>query len=216
MRQVKQITRSVFTKEEDLVLCNFVEQYGKDWKLISSLMINRNSRQVRDRYHYYLDPSIAKNPWTREEDFRLIELVGKYVRSWKKISESFEGRNEINVKNRWNYSLSKHYPENKRVAQENSILFNEQDNDQIISKFNIQEINYAKYPCLIGTENMKSNNHSLPLLEKNAHKSNLPLVHEKIFQKESFRAFHFYRDEDIEFSLFSIEPVQLSDFTEYL
>jgi hypothetical protein len=198
--KAKKITRATFTKEEDMLLFNFVNQYGEDWNFISSLMINRNPRQIRERYRFYLDPSISKAPWTREEDLKLIELIKQYRTSWKKIAESFEGRNEVNVKNRWKYYLSKHCSDFKTNVDD-EISINEDENDQIISKFNIHDNNVQDHFFSI---------------ENNKNYSNNSLIEEKVEQKKSDDIFRFYRDEDIELSLYSIEPVKLSDFIEFL
>jgi hypothetical protein len=38
----------------------------------------------------------------------------------EKISESFDGRDEVNAKNRWNDSLPKHYSDYASAPEENS------------------------------------------------------------------------------------------------
>jgi hypothetical protein len=117
MSQIKSIKRNVFTKTEDQILINFVHQYGENWELISSLM-NRKVRQVKERYNFYLNPSINHNPWNQEEDQQLIRLIEKHGKKWKTISEHFERRNEIQVKNRWNYTLSKHFSRTVEISDE--------------------------------------------------------------------------------------------------
>jgi hypothetical protein len=62
---------------------------------------------LNERYCNYLDPSIAKKQWTIEEDEKLMESVQKHGTQWRLISKSFEGRNAVNIKNRWYYYLSK-------------------------------------------------------------------------------------------------------------
>jgi hypothetical protein len=119
MSQTKNIKRNVFTKTEDQILINFVQQYGENWKIISSLM-NRNIRQVRERYNFYLNPSINNNPWTQEEDKQLKNLIEKHGKKWKIISQHFDGKNEIQMKNRWNYTLSKEFSRKvERSSEEN-------------------------------------------------------------------------------------------------
>jgi hypothetical protein len=201
MKQTMKITRATFTKEEDMLLLNYVEQYGEEWNLIASLMINRNPRQIRERYRFYLDPSISKTPWTREEDLNLIQLIHQYGTRWKKIAESFDGRNEVNVKNRWNYYLSKHCSDIKATNEIELFSMDEQDNDSIISKFNLQETIDQK-------DSQSAENQTLQL--------NDPLIEEQKDQQKSWDIFRFYKNEDIELRLFSIEPVKFSEFVEYL
>jgi hypothetical protein len=209
MAQVKKLKRSTFTKEEDRLLMNFVEHYGEDWNIIASLMIDRNSRQVRERYRYYLDPSITKDPWTKEEDLKLIELIEKYGSRWKKISESFAGRNEVSVKNRWNYYLSKHCSEHHPMLEKNSQDQENQNNDQIMILMD-DEIPYSP----IFHENTNQKTELIRFEENKAQITFSSMMEEKINHRKKAEFFPFYRDEDIELSLYSIEPLKLSDLFE--
>jgi hypothetical protein len=73
---------------------------------------------VKERYNFYLNPSINNNPWNQEEDQQLIRLIEKHGKTWKTISEHFERRNEIQAKNRWNYTLSKHFSRTVEISDE--------------------------------------------------------------------------------------------------
>lgn len=67
--------RSMFTYEEDNKLKCLVSYYGtKNWYLISELMPGRNARQCKDRWEKYLDPNINFQPFTQEEDRKLLYL----------------------------------------------------------------------------------------------------------------------------------------------
>jgi hypothetical protein len=68
-------------------------------------MINRNERQLSERYCNYLDPLIVKKSWTIEEDEQLMKLVKKYGTKWELISKSFDGRKGVNIKSRWYHYL---------------------------------------------------------------------------------------------------------------
>ena len=51
--------RAKFTKEEDEMLKNLVENFGdNNWQVISSKMPGRNSRQCRERWQNYLSPDV--------------------------------------------------------------------------------------------------------------------------------------------------------------
>lgn len=99
--------KSPFTCEEDKLLLQLVENYGKnDWKAISILMkkfnFNRNTRQCKDRYYHYLDPSIKQNfEWTKEEDDLLLNKVIEIGNKWKTMESFFPGRTEISLRNRF-------------------------------------------------------------------------------------------------------------------
>jgi myb proto-oncogene protein len=209
MTQVKKLKRSTFTKEEDRILLNFVQHYGEDWNLIASLMIDRNPRQVRERYHHYLDPSITKDSWSKEEDLKLIKLVGKYGSRWKKISESFDGRNEVSVKNRWNYYLSKHCSEYDSMLNENSQNQENQSNDQIMGLMDDEIISF-----LIFQENINQKTELTKFDGNEVQKNFSSMMEEKINHRKESGIFPFYRDEDIELSLYSIELLKFSDIFE--
>lgn len=46
-------------------------------------------------------PNISKEPWTLEEDLKLIELFNKHGKKWKKIAKQLKDRSENQVKNRY-------------------------------------------------------------------------------------------------------------------
>lgn len=100
--------RNHFTPEEDAALIEAVEKMGnKNWDQIKLSFPKRTKRQLRDRYQNYLNPTIQNNEWTDEEDILLERLVSRHGRQWAKIVEYFQGRTNINVKNR--YCSKAHY-----------------------------------------------------------------------------------------------------------
>ena len=93
-----------FTYEEDAKLRKLVNEYGeKSWDIIASHMKGRNIRQVHDRWVYYLSPNVCNSPWTDEEDEKLIHLTQELNGRWVQISKRFNGRNDTQIKNRWNF-----------------------------------------------------------------------------------------------------------------
>ena len=100
----KKRTNNKFTKEEDCRLRQLVNQYGEGcWDEISARMKTRNFRQCHDRWVYFLSPKINNSPWTLEEDKKLIKLVNELQGKWVRISKRFRGRNDTQIKNRWNF-----------------------------------------------------------------------------------------------------------------
>ena len=92
--------RTRFTKEEDERLKQLVScQDSPNWNEISRYMTNRTARQCRERYNNYLRPTLTNGPWTKEENELLIALYEKYGPKWSLISQSFNGRSSVNVKN---------------------------------------------------------------------------------------------------------------------
>ena len=64
-------------------------------------MENRTLRQCKERWFNYLQPGVNSNPWTKEEDIRLAEMVKNFGNSWSKIKQYFPRRTDVNIKNRW-------------------------------------------------------------------------------------------------------------------
>ncbi|OHT05992.1 DNA-binding protein reb1 [Tritrichomonas foetus] len=122
----KQI-RHKFTNEEDDKIAHLVEEHGRDWRLVASEMPGLNSRQCRERYVFYLDPTIANQEWSEEDMAKLTELVQEYGKTWTKITGFFPNRSVINVKNQWQKMMRhKHihveHPK-KRIEEEEAPFF---------------------------------------------------------------------------------------------
>lgn len=99
--QRKKIKRTKFTKKDDEILCSLVEKYGEnEWTLVAKHMTNKNSRQVRDRWKNYLNPTLNCNEWSYEEDGLLISKFNEFGPRWKKISLNFPNRSINSVRNR--------------------------------------------------------------------------------------------------------------------
>jgi hypothetical protein len=48
---------------------------------------------------------VKNPPWTDEQDELLSQKVRELGRRWQRIASFFDGRTDINVKNRWNHLL---------------------------------------------------------------------------------------------------------------
>jgi len=104
------IRRSKFSSLDDKKLSDLVASYGtRDWVKIASFMTTKSSRQCRERYIHYLDPMIKNDPWTKENDDRLLELFPTIGTRWKQYMIYFPGKSTISIKNRWS-SISRRKP----------------------------------------------------------------------------------------------------------
>ena len=104
----KKRTNKKFSAAEDRILRMLVRECGEyAWEEISGLMPGRNLRQCKNRWFYYLSPKISKDPWTEEDDKRLIELTMQLNGKWVQISKRFRGRTDTQIKNRWNFLKKK-------------------------------------------------------------------------------------------------------------
>lgn len=102
------LVKGSWTREEDQIILNFVQTNGdKDWAKLALLLNGRTGKQCRERFKNHLDPNLLKNPWTPEEDQKLIDLHSKFGNQWTRISSFFVGRTDNSIKNRWNSTLKK-------------------------------------------------------------------------------------------------------------
>ena len=93
-----------FTSEEDDLLRQLVQQFGKDWKRIAEYFPNKNNNQIGRRWREYLcyDSQTSNKNWTEEENKKLTDLFGVYGKNWKTIAKFFPNRNLDAVRQRWN------------------------------------------------------------------------------------------------------------------
>ena len=96
-----------FTEQEDIQLNNLVRQFGKNWNLISKLMVTRNPRQCRERWNNYINPELSNLPWTIEEDLLLAKIYAQTGPHWSKIGKYFPRRSDNSIRNRWHALLKR-------------------------------------------------------------------------------------------------------------
>ena len=98
--------REPFSGEDDIKLVMLVRIYGtNNWKRIANEFKNRNPRQCKDRWEYFICPSMNKNPWTKEEEDILVQKYQEYGSRWKVIAKFLPNRTHINVRNKMNKIL---------------------------------------------------------------------------------------------------------------
>ena len=101
-----------WSKHEDEQLIKAVNENGaKNWPYIATFLPGRNGKQCRERWLTNLSPDVNLEPWTAEEDLKLIHLHKKYQNKWSTMTSSFEGRSAIAIKNRWKYLLKRGVPQ---------------------------------------------------------------------------------------------------------
>ncbi|PAN21323.1 hypothetical protein PAHAL_3G433500 [Panicum hallii] len=81
------IKGGVWKNTEDEILKVAVMKYGKNqWARISSLLVRKSAKQCKARWYEWLDPSIKKTEWTREEDEKLLHLAKLMPTQWRTIA----------------------------------------------------------------------------------------------------------------------------------
>eukprot|EP01083_Nonionella_stella_P283330 964261_1 len=82
-----QIKGGVWKNTEDEILKAAVMKYGKNqWARISSLLVRKSAKQCKARWFEWLDPSIKKVDWTREEEEKLLHLAKIMPTQWRTIA----------------------------------------------------------------------------------------------------------------------------------
>ncbi|KAJ8908285.1 hypothetical protein NDN08_008376 [Rhodosorus marinus] len=81
------IKGGVWKNSEDEILKAAVMKYGKNqWARISSLLVRKSAKQCKARWYEWLDPSIKKTEWTREEEEKLLHLAKIMPTQWRTIA----------------------------------------------------------------------------------------------------------------------------------
>jgi myb proto-oncogene protein len=96
------ITRQHFSADDDAHLLDLVARYGtEDWGAIACHFPQRNVRQVRERWRFYLNPDHIVARWTEQEEQLLLherEMIGP---RWSTIANLFPGRTAVDLKNHY-------------------------------------------------------------------------------------------------------------------
>ena len=72
---------------QDEILKAAVMKYGKNqWSRIASLLHKKSAKQVKARWYEWLDPSIKKTEWSREEEEKLLHLAKLMPCQWRTIA----------------------------------------------------------------------------------------------------------------------------------
>jgi hypothetical protein len=96
------VRKRKFTEDEDTRLAELVAQHGaSSWKKIAMHMNGRSVRQCRERWKYFLEPTINRGDWTLDEDNLLLAKYDEIGPKWAQISAFFRSRTDIDLKNRF-------------------------------------------------------------------------------------------------------------------
>lgn len=81
------IKGGIWRNTEDEILKAAVMKYGKNqWARIASLLHRKSSKQCKARWFEWLDPSIKKTEWSREEEEKLLHLARLMPTQWRTIA----------------------------------------------------------------------------------------------------------------------------------
>ncbi|KAK4413759.1 Transcription factor [Sesamum alatum] len=105
----KGLNRGAWTAEEDRRLAEAVRIYGpKHWTSIAAKAgLNRCAKSCRLRWMNYLRPNIKRGNISDQEEDLIIRLHKLLGNRWSLIAARLPGRTDNEIKNYWNYHLSK-------------------------------------------------------------------------------------------------------------
>nr|DBA25681.1 TPA: hypothetical protein GDO54_010045 [Pyxicephalus adspersus] len=82
-------------------------KYGKNqWSRIASLLHRKSAKQCKARWYEWLDPSIKKTEWSREEEEKLLHLAKLMPTQWRTIAPII-GRTAAQCLEHYEYLLDK-------------------------------------------------------------------------------------------------------------
>ncbi|KAI8933238.1 hypothetical protein NX059_009870 [Plenodomus lindquistii] len=95
------INKGAWTRVEDERLQKALEKQGAKWALVSKSVRTRNADQCFKRWQHVLGPGCKHEPWTLEEDQKLLAAIEKHGNNWKQIGLSeLHGRSSHDIRNR--------------------------------------------------------------------------------------------------------------------
>lgn len=81
------IKGGVWKNTEDEILKAAVMKYGKNqWARVASLLSRKSAKQCKARWYEWLDPSIKKTEWNRDEEEKLLHLAKLMPNQWRTIA----------------------------------------------------------------------------------------------------------------------------------
>lgn len=81
------IKGGVWKNSEDEVLKAAVMKYGlNNWSRVASLLARKSPKQCKARWYEWLDPTVKKTEWTREEEEKLLHLAKLFPTQWRTIA----------------------------------------------------------------------------------------------------------------------------------
>lgn len=111
----------VWRNTEDEVLKVAVAKYGlNQWSRVASLLHRKSAKQCKARWYEWLDPSIKKIEWSREEEEKLLHLAKILPTQWRTISR-YIGRTAAQCLERYEYLIDQALKNESSIGQESDL-----------------------------------------------------------------------------------------------
>ena len=98
-----------WTAEEDAILREKRQLYGRKWAKIAKHLPGRQGKQCRERFVNHLDPQLKKGEWTDDEEAILIAMHEQDGNRWSNISKHLPGRSDNDTKNHWYSTIQRKF-----------------------------------------------------------------------------------------------------------
>jgi len=101
------MNQTTMTEEESQLLWKVGTQYKQDWKKIAKRLqnITGNKRSPNFLMNEYMklkgETAECNDPFTHDEDLKLVKWTEEYGMNWIKIADMFGNRGAIKLKNRY-------------------------------------------------------------------------------------------------------------------
>lgn len=123
-QQAKPSFKGRWTKEEDALLKELVEEYQERWEIISKHFPERTDVQCQQRWHKVVNPELVKGPWTKEEDETVVQLVERYgPKKWTLIARHLKGRIGKQCRERWHNHLNPNIKKTAWTDDEDRVIY---------------------------------------------------------------------------------------------
>jgi len=98
-----------WTAEEDQILKEKRQLYGRKWAKIAAHLPGRQGKQCRERFVNHLDPDLKKGEWGDDEEAILIAMHEQHGNKWANIQKHLPGRSDNDVKNHWYSTIQRKF-----------------------------------------------------------------------------------------------------------
>lgn len=90
----------IFTPLHDAIIKAEYKRHGEAAFETLSLQWNFSTTRIKNRYEGYLKPA-SNEPWTDEDDARLLKVAAQFNRQWGNVRLSFPKRTNVELRNRY-------------------------------------------------------------------------------------------------------------------